>query len=202
MSLLVGLTGGIGSGKSTVSGLFSELGVTVIDTDIISHQLTQAGGAAIPAIRAAFGDEYINAENALDRSKMRQLVFSDANAMQRLEKILHPLILSHTQSLASSSRAPYVLIVIPLLFETQTYQSWLQRTVAVDCAEATQITRASKREGLNEQAVLAIMAKQISRLERQKFADDLILNDSSLSDLRLQISKLHLHYLELAKRSN
>lgn len=202
MTYFVGLTGGIGSGKSTVASIFAELGVPVIDTDAISHQLTQCGGNAIPTIKAAFGEDYIDATGALDRAKMRQLVFSDANAKQRLEKILHPLILSETRSRADSSSSPYVLLVIPLLFETTGYQGWLSHTLTVDCAEEAQITRATSRSGLTEQAVRAIMAQQLSRAQRLKLADDAIRNDGTLTELRQQVSQLHQRYMNLATRSN
>lgn len=202
MSYRVGLTGGIGSGKSTVASLFAELGVPVIDTDVISHQLTQSGGAAIPAIRTEFGEDYIDASGALDRVKMRELVFSDNSAKQRLEKILHPLILAQAKFQAESSPAPYVLLVVPLLFETSGYQGWLDHTVTVDCSEKTQIARATRRNGLNEQTVRAIMARQVSRSRRLQLADDAIRNDATLTELRLQTAQLHQHYLNLAARSN
>ena len=202
MTYFVGLTGGIGSGKSTVASIFAELGVPVIDTDAISHQLTQSGGAAIPAIKAAFGESYIDATGALDRAKMRQLVFSDANAKQRLEKILHPLILSETRTQAESCSSPYVLLVIPLLFETTGYQGWLSHTLTVDCSEQAQITRATSRSGLTEQAVSAIMAQQLSRARRLELADDTIGNNGTLTELRRQVSQLHQRYMNLAKRSN
>ncbi|HUX90928.1 MAG TPA: dephospho-CoA kinase [Gallionellaceae bacterium] len=202
MSFRVGLTGGIGSGKSTVASLFAELGVPVIDTDAISHQLTGAGGAAIPAIRAEFGGNYIDATGALDRAKMRQLVFSDNLAKRRLEKILHPLILAQAKSLAESSPAPYVLLVVPLLFETSDYQGWLDHTVTVDCSESTQLARATTRDSLNEQTVRAIMARQLSRSQRLALANDAIDNDGTLSALRQQILQLHQRYLKLAERSN
>ena len=202
MTYRVGLTGGIGSGKSTVAALFAELGVPVIDTDLLAHQLTQPGGMAIPAIRASFGDEYVDATGALDRAKMRQLVFSDSTAKQRLEKILHPLILAQAKSLAESRPAPYVLLVIPLLFETSDYQNWLDHTVVVDCAEETQIARATSRNGLSEQTVRAIMAQQFPRSQRLKFANDVILNDGTLPELYPQIARLHQTYLKLAARSN
>lgn len=202
MSYLVGLTGGIGSGKSTVAKLFAELGVPVIDTDAISHRLTQSGGSAIPSIRAAFGDDFIDATGALDRAKMRQLVFSDSAAKLRLEKILHPLILIQARSLAESNAAPYVLLVIPLLFETADYRDWLQHTVTVDCAEETQLARATSRNGLSEQTVRAIMAQQLSRSQRLRLADDAICNDDTLPELRRQIAQLHQRYLDLAQRSN
>ena len=207
MSYRVGLTGGIGSGKSVVASLFAELGVTVIDTDLISHQLTQPGGVAIPAIRAEFGEDYINASNALDRVKMRQLVFSDATAKQRLENILHPLILAQTKLQAEPSTAPYVLLVIPLLFETTGYKHWLHRTVNVDCSEETQLARASMRGGIDEKTLRAIMAKQLPRSQRMKLADDYIQNDGTISELRPQVAQLHQQYLELltsgkSQRSN
>lgn len=202
MNYRVGLTGGVGSGKSTVASLFAELGVPVIDTDALSHRLTEAGGAAIPAIRAEFGKDYIDPSGALDRTKMRELVFSDKSAKQRLENILHPLILVQARSRAESSSAPYVLLVIPLLFETSGYQDWLHRTVTVDCAEETQIARATRRSGLSEQTVRAIMASQLPRSQRLQLANDVIKNDGTLAELRLQITQLHQHYLKLAARSN
>lgn len=202
MSFRVGLTGGIGSGKSTIASLFSELGVPVIDTDVISHQLTQPGGAGIPIIQQEFGENYIDANGALDRLKMRQLVFTDHVAKKRLEDILHPLIYKQTLALSEHHSTPYVLLVIPLLFETSNYQNWLQRTLTVDCSEATQIKRASSRPGLSEQTVRAIMAQQLTRNQRLKLADDVIKNEGALSDLNLQIAQLHQRYLQLAKRSN
>ena len=185
-----------------IAAFFAELGVPVIDTDAISHQLTQSGGAAIPSIRAAFGDDFIDATGALDRAKMRQLVFSDDAARRGLEKILHPLILEQARSLAESSPGPYVLLVIPLLFETADYQDWLHRTVTVDCAEETQLTRATKRNGLSEQTVRAIMARQLTRSQRLQLADDAIENDGTLAELRLQVALLHPRYLKMAERSN
>ena len=210
MSYLVGLTGGIGSGKSTVAALFAELGVPVIDTDTISHQLTQSGGNAIPAIRDAFGEAYIDAAGALDRTKMRELVFSErhervfsaASAKHQLEKILHPLILAQAKSQAAASPAPYVLLVIPLLFETSDYQGWLNHTLTVDCSEETQLARTTKRGSMSEQMVRAIMAQQLSRSERLKRTDNTIQNDGTLVEIQQKIAQLHQRYMNLAKRSN
>ena len=199
MSYRIGLTGGIGSGKSTVAALFKEHGVTVIDSDTISHQLTQSGGAAITALRAAFGDSYIDADGALDRPRMRQLVFSDAAAKQHLEAILHPLIRAQMLDQAQTAHSsPYLLLVVPLLFEAADYQALVQRTVVVDCAPVTQVARAMRRSGLNEQEVRAIMAQQITRAERLKRADDIIQNDAGVDTLRLQVERLHRRYLSLS----
>lgn len=202
MSYRVGLTGGIGSGKSTVAALFAQLGVPIIDTDILSHQLTQPNGAAIPLIRDTFGEDYIDASGALDRVKMRQLVFSDNTAKHKLEKILHPLILLRAKSQAEASSAPYVILVVPLLFETMDYQNWIDRTLAVDCPEETQISRAASRNGLNEQTVSAIMDKQLPRSQRLQLADDVIINNGTLDELQPQIDRLHQRYLALATISN
>jgi dephospho-CoA kinase len=191
MTYSVGLTGGIGSGKSTVAALFAELGVPVIDTDIISHQLTQPGGAAISEIQSVFGNDFINANGALNRESMLKLIFSDSASKERLEKILHPLILAHVKKRATSSVAPYVLIVVPLLFESKSYLNWLNRTATVDCTEDTQLARATQREGLNKQLVRAIMAQQLSRSQRLQLANDIIQNDSSLTHLHSQIEELH-----------
>lgn len=202
MSYRVGLTGGIGSGKSTVARLFAEHGVPIVDTDAISHQLTGPDGAAINALRHEFGNDFINAKGALDRAKMRQLVFTDSSAKQRLEQILHPLILEQSRALAAASSAPYVIIVIPLLFESGTYQHWLQRTLVVDCSESTQIKRAVERGGLGEDAVRAIISHQLARAQRLQLADDIIRNDSDISSLKSQVDHLHQTYRELSERSN
>jgi dephospho-CoA kinase len=202
MSYLVGLTGGIGSGKSTVANLFAKLDVPIIDTDIISHQLTQTDGAAISAIRTEFGEEYIDSKNALDRKKMREFVFSNPAALIQLENILHPLILKQTKSLANSNTHQYLIIVIPLLFESNNYINWLNQTLVVDCSENVQITRACTRKDMNESKVRAIMKNQISRTQRLKLADKFILNEGTLDDLRQHVSELHSAYLALSKRSN
>lgn len=198
MKLCHGLTGGIGSGKSTVSTLFSELGARIVDTDLIAHQLTQAGGEALPAIRKEFGDESIAPTGAMDRSKMRQLVFSNGTAKKRLEAILHPLIREQSQRLAESkSEAPYTLVVVPLLFESGRYRDWLHQVIVVDCTEQQQIARTMQRSMLTETEVKSIMAQQISRHERLRLADAVIQNDSQLNDLRLQVEELHSRLIRL-----
>ncbi len=194
----VGLTGGIGCGKSTVSALFAQLGVAIIDSDTISHQLTQPQGDAIEPIRSAFGDDYLDASGALDRARMRQLVFADPAAKLRLEAILHPLIRARMLAQASTyNSSPYLLMVIPLLFESPNYQTLVQGTLVVDCSEATQIARTVQRNGLDETTVRAIMATQIARAERLRRADEIIRNDGDLSALQQQVSQLHQHYLTL-----
>lgn len=196
MNCCVGLTGGIGSGKSTVAALFQKLGITVIDSDIISHHLTQPGGTAIVAIGQIFGDEFIDVSGALNRARMRQLVFSDPAAKCSLEAILHPLIRTQMlQQIAAADKSPYILLVIPLLFETSSFVDLVQHTLVVDCDETTQITRAMQRSGLNEQTVRAIMAAQVSRAERLRCANQVIHNDSDLDKLQQQVATLHRHYL-------
>jgi dephospho-CoA kinase len=203
VSYLVGLTGGIGSGKSTVAGLFAARGVRVIDTDLISHRLTQMGGAAIPAIRDAFGAGLVDAQGALDRRNMRELVFGNPAEKKRLEAILHPLILAQVrQQAALATDAPYTLIVVPLLFEGGRYAGWLQRVVTVDCPEALQIARTMQRGGLDEPAVRAIMAQQLSRSERLRLADEVIRNDGSLEDLEQQVLDMHQRLSALAAESD
>ena len=202
MSYRVGLTGGIGSGKSTIAALFAALGVPVIDTDAISHQLTQSNGEAIPSIRSVFGNEYIDNAGALDRAKMRQLVFADNTAKVSLEKILHPLIFAEVQTQAESCSAPYVIIVVPLLFETARFKDLMDRTLTVDCSEETQIARISKRKGMNESAARTIMSQQLSRIQRLAQSDDNINNEGDISMLKGQVSMLNQRYLELAKISN
>lgn len=204
MKFCVGLTGGIGSGKSTVASLFKEYDVLVIDSDVISHQMTQSGGMAIAAILTTFGDGYIDASGALNRALMRQLIFSDHAAKLQLEAILHPLIREqimvqvNNANTDSTQPSPYLLLVIPLLFETLSYHELVQRTLVVDCAETAQISRTMRRSGLDEQTVRTIMASQITRAERLRLADDIIQNDGSLDALRQQVSQLHQRYLAIS----
>ncbi len=202
MSYRIGLTGGIGSGKSTVAALFADCGATVIDSDAISHRLTQPGGAAIAAIRAAFGDGYLATNGALDRARMRQRVFSDPAAKLQLEAILHPLICAQMLAQAVNSTAPYLLLVVPLLFEAAGYLGLVQRTLVVDCTEALQVARAMQRSGLDEQTVRAIMATQMPRAERLRRADDVIQNNGSPDDLRRQVEQLHQRYLAISAGSD
>jgi len=198
MPLCHGLTGGIGCGKSTVATLFSELGARIVDTDLIAHQLTQAEGAALPEIRKEFGDVSIAPNGAMDRTKMRQLVFSDATAKKRLEAILHPMIRERAQLLAQSqSDAPYTLVVVPLLFESGRYRDWLHQVIVVDCTEQQQIDRTMQRSKLSEAEVRSIMSQQIPRNERLRLADAVITNDSQLTDLRLQVEELHSRLIRL-----
>lgn len=203
MSYLVGLTGGIGSGKSTVADMFAALGARIVDTDLISHRLTQSGGAAIPAIRDSFGAGFVTPSGALDRQRMRELVFADPSAKQRLEAILHPLILASTkQQAASPTDAPYTVVVVPLLFESGRYADWLDYTIAVDCPEPQQIARTMQRSALDETAVRAIMAQQLGRHERQKGADAIIRNDGSLEQLEEQVIGMHRRLSALAQESD
>lgn len=197
--LLIGLTGGIGSGKSSVAELFAGLGARIIDTDLLSRQLTASGGEAIPAIREAFGEAVIAADGSLERSRMRERVFAREEDRHRLEAILHPLILQQARKLAGQADpAPYTLLVVPLLFESQMYRDWLHRVVVVDCAEEQQIARVLKRSGLDRDMVLRIMAQQLARQERLSLADDVIHNDGPLSGLPQQVAGLHTRYLELS----
>ncbi|HAF46026.1 MAG: dephospho-CoA kinase [Sideroxyarcus sp.] len=203
MNYLVGLTGGIGSGKSTVAGLFADQGVRVIDTDLISHGLTQAGGTAIPLIRKEFGDRHIDTQGALDRGRMRQLVFADSAAKLKLEAILHPLILAQTrQQAAEPSKAPYTLIVVPLLFENGRYAGWMDRTIAVDCTQEAQLARTMQRSQLSEAEVRAILAHQLDRTERLALADEVIRNDGTLEDLKAQVVGMHRRLSALATESD
>ena len=191
----VGLTGGIGSGKSTVADLFAGQGVPVIDTDVIARTLTAPGGMALDAVRAAFGDQVMQADGSLDRAALRRRVFSDADARHQLEAILHPLIRLAVEQQLATLAAPYVLIVIPLLVETGTYQAVLDRVLVVDCPEDQQIARVMARSGLTLDEVKAILAAQAARAARLAIADDVISNTASPEALRTQVAALHRRYL-------
>jgi len=198
MAYVVGLTGGIGSGKSAAAAIFAELGAAVVDTDAIAHELTAPGGGAITAIREAFGAGFIAPDGALDRRRMRDAVFADAAAKRKLEAILHPMIRAVTEARTRAARAPYVVQVVPLLVESGNYRERMQRVLVVDCLERTQVARTMARSRLGAQEVRAIMAAQATREARRAAADDLIDNDGDLAALRPQVEALHRRYLELA----
>ncbi len=196
--LCIGLTGGIGSGKSTVARLFEQHGAGIIDTDVIAHQLTQPDGEAIAALRKTFGGDFITVDGAMDRAKMRALIFSDATAKQRLEQILHPLIRAHAKAqLMKFQAAPYIIIVVPLLPESPAFQQLVQRILVVDCDEATQIARVIMRSRLTEAEVRAIIARQTPRSARLQLADDVIHNDAGLDELAAQVASLHERYANM-----
>jgi len=191
----VGLTGGIGSGKSTVADCFAALGVPVIDTDVIARRLTLPGSAALDEIRKAFGETVIQADGTLDRAALRHRVFADAAARHQLETILHPRIRQSVEQTLATLEAPYALIVIPLLVETGSYRDVLNRVLVVDCPEELQIARVMARSGLTQDEVKAILAAQTGRAERLAVADDVIMNTASPEALRSQVATLHRRYL-------
>jgi dephospho-CoA kinase len=198
MPLVIALTGGIGSGKSRVAAMLAELGAAVVDTDAIAHALTAPGQPGALEIGAQFGAEYLRADGALDRDRMRELVFADPAARKKLEAILHPLIRLEVDAAVRAAQAPYVVLVVPLLVETGAYRELASRVLVVDCSEATQIARVRQRSGHNEDTVRKIMASQASRAERLAQADDVIVNDDGLEALRASSAGLHRRYLALA----
>lgn len=199
--LIIGLTGGIGSGKSSAARIFSTFGVEVIDTDMIAHELTQQEGEVIAAIRQTFGERFITPDGALKRKEMRNLVFSDSNSRRKLEAILHPLIRNEVARRVALCSAPYLIVVVPLLLETGHYQGMVHRILVVDCSEREQVNRATGRSGVDELTVRAIMAAQVSRDERLRQADDVIVNEADMPNLERQVEALHRKYLVLAQGS-
>ncbi len=199
MNFVVGLTGGIGSGKSTVADHFAALGAGVVDADAIAHELTGAQGVAMPGIAAEFGQSVLRADGALDRAAMRQHVFFDPPAKSRLEAILHPLIRRESELRCRTAQGvPYVILAVPLLVESGAYRELLRRILVVDCDEAVQISRVVARSGLSVAEVQAIMATQAARADRLAVADDIVLNNEDRESLASQILGLHQRYLELA----
>ena len=198
MPFCVGLTGGIGSGKSTVAELFRQRGAVVIDTDAISHALTQTGAAGFQAIVAAFGAGYLRPDGTLDRAKLRTLVFGDAHAKAQLEAILHPMIQSRVKPDLAAASAPYVVLVVPLLLETGSYGDLVQRVLVVDCTEEEQVQRTMARSGLKADEVRAIMAHQATRQTRLAAADDILANNAGMNELEQQVAHLDARYRALA----
>jgi dephospho-CoA kinase len=199
--LVVGLTGGIGSGKSAAAAEFARLGATVVDTDAIAHELTAPGGIALPHIKSLFGEAFILSSGAMDRSSMRARVFSDPAAKQALEALLHPMIRDESRQRIAAATGPYVIHVVPLLIESPDYHRRVDRVLVVDCPEQTQVARVRARSPLSENEVRAIIGTQASRAQRLAAADDVIENSGTLDALRQQVASLHQKYLDFDRAS-
>jgi dephospho-CoA kinase len=201
MSFVVGLTGGIGSGKSAVADLFAAGGATIVDTDAIAHALTAPGGAAIPVLREAFGSAVITPDGALDRAAMRRIVFAEPEERARLEAILHPLIRAESErQIRRAAGADFVVVVVPLLAETEGWRERVDRVLVIDCPEEVQVARVMARNGLTRAEVGAILAAQATRQDRLAIADDVIENTAGLDALERQVAELHARYREMALR--
>lgn len=196
----IGLTGGIGSGKTTVADMFAARGVPVIDTDLIAHQITAPGGVAMPLIESAFGPQYVAADGSLDRARMRTRVFGDGAAKAQLESITHPLIRAESERQRNLARGAYHIVVVPLLVEAGPRAVKTDRVLVVDCPVDTQIERVMQRNGFSRDQVLAIIARQATREARLAAADDIILNDSqaTLDTLEREVEALHANYVRMA----
>lgn len=198
--LVIGLTGGIGCGKSSVARIFSALGAAVIDTDEIAHCLTAKGAPALAAIIEQFGSGYLLPDGNLDRARLRKQVFSDHATKEKLEKLLHPLIKQQVISEMAEVEGPYLVLAIPLFFETGAYRDLVDRVLVVDCDENQQISRTMSRSRLSADEVRTIIAQQASREERIEQADDILSNRGDPADLEKHTVDLHRHYLTLALR--
>ena len=192
---VIGLTGGIGSGKTTAADFLATLGASVVDTDEISRALTAANGAAMAALREVFGARFVTADGALDRAAMRTLAFEDPAARTRLESILHPAIRAEADRALDAATGPYAVIVVPLLYETRGYLERVTRTLVVDCPEALQASRTVARSALTEEEVRRIMQAQWPRWRRLQLADDVAWNGGDEASLQAQCTRLHTFYL-------
>lgn len=193
---IVGMTGGIGCGKSEAARLFAELGVPIVDVDIISHQLTAAGQPLLKNITQHFGIEVLNQNGNLNRAILREKIFASDEARKALEAILHPAILAQTiKALKENASAPYQILAIPLLFESEHYVKIINRSLVIDCDPEMQIARASQRDGLSREAIQKIIDVQMPRAKRNALADDIILNNGSIAELREKVRQLHERYI-------
>lgn len=196
--LKIGLTGGLGSGKTAVTKEFSRLGVPIIDTDEISRELTAANGPALPFLKEAFGDSVLNANGTLNRELLRSRIIEDDMERGRLESILHPMIQREVTRRITDTCAPYVLVVIPLLVEVGSYDKLLDRVLVVDCDSETQVRRALARGGWPESEIRAMIAKQATRQARLACADDIIHNDGGWNEVVVQVASLNEKYIRMA----
>ena len=203
MSFVVGLTGGIGSGKSTVAELFAGHGAAIVDADAVAHALTAPGGLGLAPLRAAFGNSILRADGALDRVTMRALAFSDPQAKEQLEAILHPLIRAACEAaIGEAVDAPYVMLVVPLLVESGAYAKRIDRLLVVDCPEEKQIARVMARSGLPADEVRRIMSTQATRASRLAAASDVLDNAGDPAALQAPVARLHARYCAMAREKN
>ena len=198
--LVVGLTGGIGSGKSAAADAFATLGASIVDSDAIAHELTQKDGAAVPAVEKIFGKAFVH-DGAMDRRRMRDHVFAHPEAKRQLEGLLHPLIREESRRRIATAPGPYVVHVVPLLIESPDYRSRVDRVLVVDAPEGVRVARVQARSGLSESEVRAILGAQASREARLAAADDVIDNGGDLDALRKQVAALHAKYMLLRTNS-
>jgi dephospho-CoA kinase len=198
MAYVVGLTGGIGSGKTAVADGFAALGVEIVDADALAHRLSAGGTEGFAAIRVAFGDTIVGADGELDRGALRRLVFADVAARRRLEAILHPLIRAEAERQVRGWRGAYGIVVVPLLLEQEGLRSIIDRILVVDCPEDEQVRRVVARSGLSAEEVRAIMATQLDRATRRASADDVLDNGGTISAIAPQVRILDRRYRELA----
>lgn len=197
--MVVVLTGGIASGKTTVSDLFARLGVPVIDTDLIAREVVQPGEAALQQISELFGPQFIDQNGQLDRRRMREAIFKDPSRKQKLEALLHPLIRERVQLRISEVQQPYCILVVPLLAETGFYRG-AHRVLVVDVSEETQLERVMRRDNISRAQAESILQAQSSREQRLNLADDIIENSGNVSDLESKVRELHLKYQKIAEK--
>lgn len=195
--LVIGLTGGIGSGKTMATDYFEQLGITIVDADKVARVIVEPGQPALQEIGKTFGTDVLNADGTLNRATLRARVFSDPVQRKTLEAITHPYIAEEIRRQLSTSTSPYTILVSPLLFESGQHR-FTQRTLLIDAQESLQRARASSRDSVSEEQIAAIMTAQMSREERRRQADDVVLNDGEISHLHALLARLHQHYLELA----
>lgn len=195
----VGLTGGIGSGKSAVSNLFEEMGIYVIDTDLLSRELVASGLTLLSDIENYFGTDILLPNGELDRSRLRDIIFANPEKKRWLEQLLHPQIRALLLQRLTQCQSDYALIVVPLLLESDDYK-FLNRILVVDCPEALQLQRVQQRDNIDTETARSIMASQLPRDQRLAYADDIISNDSSLNDLKSQVEELHEKYKKLSRQ--
>lgn len=199
--MIIGLTGGIGSGKSEVSRRFEQLGITVVDADIVAREVVNIGSVALSKISAHFGQDILNADGSLNRAKLRSRIFENSDEKHWLENLLHPIIRKEIVTQLTQSKAPYTILSSPLLLETK-QDELVNRVLVIDATEDMQIERASARDTNNKDQIQKIMAAQVSRTERCAHADDIIENHGDLNELDLAVKKLHAFYLQLAEQSH
>ena len=188
--MIIGLTGGIGSGKSVVGNFFTELGIDVIDADLISRNILDTNKKARKLFVKSFGNEFIDKKGNVNREQLRTTIFDDKEKKMSLESIIHPLVREEIINFTEQSKSIYKIVMVPLIYETQS-SNFYEKIIVIDCDEQEQIERASKRDGKSKENTLSIIKTQASRNERNSIADFIILNDSSIEDLRLKVIQIH-----------